>query len=383
METDDPNAVPDPGRALLTWMPDLGVTRIRARGVDPDGLFSVAELAGRFHPIDFVVIPHAGAAWAMLMYVPAGLAVDGGAADELLVGSHYADTLAGAAGDDLLVGNAGDDWIEGGAGSDDLRGGAGDDTLFGGSSQAPGADAMDAFHFAQAGNGEDEIRDFSFSDRIVVRSGVQVADVQVVGANGSTTLFLDTDGLAGAEVVIRLAGRFDPTVFSVAFADGFTVLTHGVFTGDGPDTVVLTDAAEGVHALGGDDSVQALAGNDTVYGGVGDDTVDGGADHDQLDGGAGNDWLVFAGATEAVTVDLLAGTVARDGLGGSDTAVGFEHVSGTAFDDLLAAGPQASHLVGGAGNDTLVGSGGADTLEGGDGVDTLVVDGGAVAPRRI
>ncbi|MGY0835834.1 calcium-binding protein, partial [Azospirillum argentinense] len=53
--------------------------------------------------------------------------INGGAGDDLLVGSAFDDTLRGDAGDDTLFGGAGNDVLVGGGGNNVLFGGAGDD----------------------------------------------------------------------------------------------------------------------------------------------------------------------------------------------------------------------------------------------------------------
>jgi Ca2+-binding RTX toxin-like protein len=58
--------------------------------------------------------------------------LDGGAGDDVLIGSTEADALIGGEGDDTLYGNAGDDALSGGDGKDALFGQAGRDALFGG-----------------------------------------------------------------------------------------------------------------------------------------------------------------------------------------------------------------------------------------------------------
>jgi Ca2+-binding RTX toxin-like protein len=84
----------------------------------------------------------------------------------------------------------------------------------------------------------------------------------------------------------------------------------------------------------------------------------------------GYDTLDYAGTTEAVTVNLGAGT------GTGFTAIaGVESVWGGSGNDLLIGDAGANNLVGNAGLDTLIGGDGSDNLNGGGGADSL--DGGA------
>jgi Ca2+-binding RTX toxin-like protein len=57
---------------------------------------------------------------------------DGNAGNNNLVGTSFADALAGVGGNDTLSGLGGNDTLDGGAGNDTLDGGAGNDTLTGG-----------------------------------------------------------------------------------------------------------------------------------------------------------------------------------------------------------------------------------------------------------
>lgn len=60
------------------------------------------------------------------------LFVQGGAGDDLILGSAFGDTLSGDGGDDVILADGGNDSAFGGPGDDVLDGGAGFDTLTGG-----------------------------------------------------------------------------------------------------------------------------------------------------------------------------------------------------------------------------------------------------------
>lgn len=96
--------------------------------------------------------------------------VFGGAGDDTLNGNYGADTLEGASGDDVLGGNAGNDLLKGGTGNDLLQGGFGADTLIGGAGRdtLSGGQGADAYVFAAAGEGPDRILTFDAADAIVV-----------------------------------------------------------------------------------------------------------------------------------------------------------------------------------------------------------------------
>ena len=112
------------------------------------------------------------------------------------------------------------------------------------------------------------------------------------------------------------------------------------FTGtSGNDT--LTGGAE-------NDSISGLAGDDTLKGGAGNDTIDGGTDTN------GGDWVSYEGATSGANVNLTTG-VATDGLGGTDSLLNIERITGTAFNDVLTGNLRVNYFRPGAGNDTVNG----------------------------
>jgi len=276
-------------------------------------------------------------------------------------GSNSADSITGDANANALEGMGGNDTLVGGDGNDTLTGGTGDDNLTGGTGN-------DLFRFAASGNGVDTIADFGVTDFIgigaALTSGVATAGdgstvtnggVQVSSSGGVTTLWIDTNNAAGAEVQINLTGTFAANAF------------------------VATDLGNGTSsiAMAGDLNLGGTAGNDLLTGGIGADTLNGSAGNDTLDGGAGVDVVSYAGATGGVNVQLWADQAGNDGQGGSDTLLNIENVVGSGFNDLLVGDEAANTLDGGAGADTLVGAEGNDVLLGGDGADDLIGGDGA------
>src|SRR4029453_4896815 len=132
---------------------------------------------------------------------------------------------------------------------------------------------------------------------------------------------------------------------------------------------------------GGDD---ALSGFEAIVGTVFGDTLTGdaqgnafaaGAGDDAIDGRGGIDQAAYFDAGGPVAADLRAGTVAG---WGTDTLLGIEDLTGSAFGDLLTGdgGPNAivggsgpDLLAGSAGDDLLIGANGTDQADGGDGLD--------------
>lgn len=132
----------------------------------------------------------------------------------------------------------------------------------------------------------------------------------------------------------------------------------------------------GGGTTGGDTTAGGTTGGDTsaptdnlVHGTAGDD-VFAAATGEGYNGEAGFDTLDFSASTQAVSVDLGAGTYSGQFSG---TVLNVERVVGTAYDDTLTGDAQANVLEGGAGNDRLQAGAGADTMTGGAGKDTFVL----------
>lgn len=70
-------------------------------------------------------------------------------------------------------------------------------------------------------------------------------------------------------------------------------------------------------------------------------------------------------------MSLLITTEQITGGAGSDTISGFEHLTGSQFNDRLIGSAGANKIVGDSGNDVVIGDAGADTLTGGGGDDAF------------
>lgn len=107
-------------------------------------------------------------------------------------------------GDDRLTGGLDSDFLVGGGGNDRLDGAEGDDSLLGGA-------GGDVFVFND-GAGNDRVLDFvSGVDRIDLRAfGVDFEDIQATAAGADTLVDVDTDGVAGADLQIRLVNAAAP-----------------------------------------------------------------------------------------------------------------------------------------------------------------------------
>ena len=186
---------------------------------------------------------------------------DGGAGNDVLMGSKAHDELHGGAGDDKLTGRQGDDILDGGAGTDTLiESGDVDFALRNTSLEGLGYDTLSSIEKADLTGGVHANKmDAEFFSGSVTMHGGGGDDIMFGGA-GKNYLY----GEAGNDL---LMGQND--------------VDH-LYGGDGDDILV---------GNGGDDWLVGDKGSDTLWGGDGDDYLDGGYDRvvDHLHGGAGAD----------------------------------------------------------------------------------------------
>jgi Ca2+-binding RTX toxin-like protein len=207
---------------------------------------------------------------------------------------------------------------------------------------------------------------------------------------------------------------------------------RGTFGTDGDDRLDGTREDDTISGLDGNDTIFGFGGDDWLYGGDGYDYLDGGDnnDHlyggnngDELHGGDGNDWLygddgsdlLYGGAGDDHLYggddinshgNLLNGGAGADTLHGApnrpdiadysdspgavevnlgtskgagsdaegDIYYDIEHITGSAFDDILIGSGGFNSIHGGGGDDQIFGLGDDDKLYGGEGHDYL--DGG-------
>ena len=134
----------------------------------------------------------------------------------------------------------------------------------------------------------------------------------------------------------------------------------------------------------GGSSLDLIIGNDAdniLEGRNGDDTLEGGPGADTLNGGAGQDTVSYESSSAGVLVRLHDTSAVRSGDAEGDTLIDFEHLTGSAYNDILAGDGGDNILTGGDGDDVLYGGpadskerpfgGNHDHLYGGDGDDRL------------
>ncbi|MER2626357.1 MAG: calcium-binding protein, partial [Accumulibacter sp.] len=322
--------------------------------------------------------------------------LSGLAGDDRLYGGSGNDVLNGGDGNDQLYGNEDNDSMAGGAGYDTLTGGAGNDTLTGGvdidyfSVWNGAADtSVDTITDFTAGLGGDRLStpttgltNFTSGDNPFASGHVRLTQ------SGANTLFeVDPDGSVGAGVFRTLAilnhvtrsllvadnvGGFDPNpILGTAAADSLS-------GGAGNDEIYGFAGNDTLNGLAGDDRLYGGTGNDRLNGGAGFDTLIGGAGDDTLDGGAITDWIggndynraSYDASTAGVTVNLGAGAgigngTANDGLGGTDTLININQITGSRYADSITGSSGASvfeQFEGGQGDDTMNGGVITDTL---------------------
>jgi Ca2+-binding RTX toxin-like protein len=291
--------------------------------------------------------------------------------EQHIFGSNFADTLAGDSMRNYFQGNGGNDTLTGGGGSDTF-----------------------SYQVTQA-NGTDRITDFGSGDNLyfpqftmstTVLSGdtpTGLTQGQVmVGAftGGITRVYVGTNGTAGADITVELAGNFPAGNFSVftdSFGSSLNYFAAATSPTAGPDSITGTGGNDNIDALAGNDTVDALGGNDTLFGGTGDDRLLGNSGFDRLRGDAGNDTLDGGADNDVVEYNFGAFTAPvtftsthngqttasqADGLGGIDSLVSVEelHVFGGSGADVITGGTENNFLEGNGGNDTLTGGGGND-----------------------
>ncbi|MGE4428782.1 MAG: beta strand repeat-containing protein, partial [Solirubrobacteraceae bacterium] len=306
-----------------------------------------------------------------------------------------------ANGDDDLTGGAGDDTLDGGLGSDTLDGGDGDDLVYATKGdEAYGGEGDDTVSFANAEAGLEFILNASYGEARP-EGGSDSAFYEgfetVIGTEHDDTVDVSIyagDSIGGVKTAgltaLDAGGGFDVIHLGV---DGGGIVTGATATldylGSGAALVVFTASGMDFSAIpiSGVEGVIGTDFADSITGDAGDNLLAGGAGADTITGGGGQDTLSFeyetgtGGVTYAIGVTGHdAGTgydLVTDTNGATDSVSGFEHVFGSANNDVLTGDDEANHLKGNAGSDTIVGGAGDDTISGGAGADSLVGGAGA------
>ncbi|HBH51207.1 MAG TPA: hypothetical protein DDY91_04870, partial [Planctomycetaceae bacterium] len=219
------------------------------------------------------------------------------------------------------------------------------------------------------------------------------------GGLGTDVFAFDADSTIGIDTLVETGTDADTLDFSQTSAD--VTVNLGLATSQVVNSslsLILGSVSLFENAIGGDgsDVLVGNAGANRLQGGLGNDRLTGAGGDDVLEGGAGDDIYVFSG-TGSLGIDSLIDTAGIDTLDFSqstaavnvtlsntsqqvinsqlqlklDSAIQFEMIIGSAFNDMLVGNALANVLIGGAGADILMGSSGRDLLVGGTGSDDL------------
>jgi T1SS-143 domain-containing protein len=249
--------------------------------------------------------------------------VEGGKADDILIGSDEANRLKGGAGNDLLVDGKGADTLDGGSGNDTLivsadmadttgtrtiTRGDGSTILIPISGRSGESDALlggtgnDTVYFEAQSEGQG----FVF-DR--VDSGLELSGVETfVGTSGDDVILLPKGYTTSDAPFIEIqGGRGNDTL------QGSDSQADRIDGGADDDLISGLGGNDELHGGTGNDQIWGGSGNDRIFGGDGDDTLYGNAGDDIIDAGAGDDSIVYAVGDGRDIID--GGT---EGAGGHD-----------------------------------------------------------------
>ena len=270
---------------------------------------------------------------------------------ESILGSSFADVLAGTVGDNVFDGGPGTDTADYSA---TTLGVAVDLSVTGPQDTATaGTDTLTAMESVTGGSGRDAlaggpgpntISAGAGNDSLLASAGGDVLD----GGAGSDTV--DYSARPPGVVVNLTAG----TGSSSGDVDLITTVEN-VTGGSGADVLTGDAAGNTLDGSAGGDRLRGLAGADSLVGGPGADTVD---------------YSTFfpANGRIGVVVNLAAGEAIGDG---TDTLARIENARGSSFDDRLFGNSLVNTLEGGHGRDYVYGAAGKDVMRGGAGADTI------------
>jgi len=276
-------------------------------------------------------------------------------------GSNNDDEIYGYEGNDTLKGNSGNDTLVGGTGTDSLDGGNGNDILIGGidNDSLGGREGVDTYVFSK-GDGNDYIYNYDtdLSSDVINFTDIASTDITSIYEVGDSTLVIKY----GSTDSIMVYGFFDP-INSNLYNLGQFQFTDTTWT--------LADIAARHNGTSSNDKLYGINGlQNTINGLDGNDIIYAGNENDSLNGGNGIDTVSYEYVANAVNVNLSIQIATGSG---TDTIIGFENATGSAFNDILIGDSNNNQLSGGKGDDLLSGGWGDDFLYDGDGNDTYVI----------
>lgn len=276
--------------------------------------------------------------------------VDAGDGNDTVYGGNGNDTLKGGLGNDLLFGGANNDRLNGGEGDDQLDGGTGTDWA-----EFDGGAAVNVDLIAGTATGQGNDTLFGIENVL----GSSFAD-RIRGTNGNNVL----DGAAGSDVFVATLGT--DTILGGLGSDAidFSAITSAVTANLATGTYSATGASGTLNSI---ENITGSANNDTLTGNTGDNVIDAGLGNDIINGGAGIDTAIISGNPNApfnqgAFANLTTGV--STGGAGTDTLIGIENLTGSAFLDQLTGNAGNNILHGGGSSDQLFATQGIDVLDG-------------------
>lgn len=222
--------------------------------------------------------------------------INGGEGNNTLLGGTADETLISGSGSDAIRGGEGNDILKAGLGNDTIDGGKGDDLLYGtdGNKFIKLTNDNDMYLFG-VGDGHDTIYNINYglanSDTIRFKEGVDSDSVRFErGSDGSDDLYIILGDGADSITVKNWFASDYYKIARIEFSDG-TVLDAAYVWAN-----LTKTGTEGNDTISGSvngELITGLGGNDTLVGGSGNDILDGGAGDDLLKGGSGDDVYRF------------------------------------------------------------------------------------------
>src|SRR5262247_581866 len=248
-------------------------------------------------------------------------------------------TLDGGAGNDVLLGSRGNDRLLGGDGKDFVDGNQGNDVALLGAGD-------DVFQW-DPGDGSDIVEGEAGTDTLVF-NGANINERMDISANGERARLTRDIGnitmdLNGVEH-IQLNARGDVDTITVNDLTGTDVKQVAI------DLAATPGSGQG----------------------------DGAADSVTVNGTAGDDRITVASSGASVVVNGLAAKVTIAGAEGANDSLTIDGLAGNDSINASALNPGQINLTinGGAGNDTITGSAGNDVVIGGTGNDVALLGAG-------
>ena len=312
-----------------------------------------------------------------------GALADGNIYNALMFEGNTASLIEnaeGGSGDDVMVANQADNVLDGNGGVNsvsyihDTIGVTLDLTIGTANGAGTGTDSILNFVHATGGSGDDVMTGTSGANTLIGGEG----DDTILGGGGADMI----DGGDGMDTASYLTStnRVDVSLLAGtatgAQATGDVLSSIESLTGSAfGDSLKGNNAINILNGEGGKDTLIGYNGDDSIFGGAGRDILNGGNGADILDGGAGVDQARYNGSTEAVQIDLLAGT-ATGGQAEGDTLISIENLFGSNHNDTLYGDTNNNKIFGHNGDDALAAGGGISKLFGGSGSDSFVLSDG-------